>query len=164
MFSLLVGALIALIISKSRAVIYFDTYNVIENTDSWSAASQNAAELMRAVADASSTNDDREVVIASGKVYYMVNMSFVSLQDITLRVDGIIRFSDEINNYANTSNEYSLLYFSDCQGLRFTGSGSFDGQGMKWWRLVSYFRWILYVSSFTLVNCRHIQVLITGQF
>ena len=132
--------LLAQISSKSLAVIYLDTYDVIENTDSWSAASQNAAELMRAVADASGTNNDREVAVPAGKVYYMVNMSFVSLRDITLRVDGIIRFSDEINNYANSSNEYSLLYFFDCEGLRFTGSGTFDGQGIKWWRLVSCFK------------------------
>ena len=50
-------------------------------------------------------------------------------------MDGVIRFSDEINSYPLENNGRSaLIYVTNSIGFSLTGSGTIDGQGLKWWR------------------------------
>lgn len=65
----------------------------------------------------------------------MTQVALSYLKDITLMIDGTIRFSNEMDKYGDTQNE-PFLDFPQSEGIRIQGTGLLDGQGLNWWRRV----------------------------
>ena len=134
---MLIFAALACIFFAVASGISVDDFGAIENVASYEVAVHNSNAFYKAVLAANSNADDRTVVFPAGKVYYLANSSMDGLHDMKIQVDATVRFNDEINSYPlnNGGGRYAFWYFTNCESIQVSGSGSLDGQGLKWWRL-----------------------------
>lgn len=111
-------------------------YNAVPNTDTAAAAKANARALTQAFFEANNATD-RVVHIPKDYVFYMAGVTVQDLADVSLFLEGTIRFSDDMALFANDGGDkrYPMFYFLDCDGITINGGGTIDGQGLKWWRV-----------------------------
>ena len=109
-----------------------DDFGARAGIERFEIATQNANAFLAALTAANASNTDRTIIFSEGKTYYMYAVNITSMRDITIQVDGILRYSDEIKNYP--TKNYGLMYFLDCEGIHLKGKGQIDGQGLNWWR------------------------------
>ena len=80
---------------------------------------------------------DRTVWIPAEKKYYMLPVQLEGLSSLTIRVDGQLLASNNVSMWpkiVGADNSFiSMFNLSRCTNLLFTGNGSIDGQGHKWW-------------------------------
>jgi polygalacturonase len=113
-----------------------DDFGAVANVDSWKIAAHNSDVLLKTILAAnSSVSDDRTVVFPQG-TYYLANSTLSDLYGVHIVIQGVVRFSDEINSYPTEegSRMDGLWLFQNCIGITLTGTGTIDGQGLKWWR------------------------------
>jgi len=56
------------------------------------------------------------------------------LNDVTIRVDGTIKATQDFKNWPHDHKSYvPWWFFNDCNNIRFEGKGVLDGQGYMWW-------------------------------
>mmetsp|Transcript_17279 Transcript_17279/g.29008 ORF Transcript_17279/g.29008 Transcript_17279/m.29008 type:complete len:323 (+) Transcript_17279:12-980(+) len=119
--------------------VSIEDFGAIEDIDQWKVALHNSDALQKAILSANSSADDRTVLIPAGKTYVMANSTLMNLHDVTIQVEGMVRFSDYIDGYPLDENDDRIVdamwWFYDCTGIHITGKGTLDGQGLKWWRL-----------------------------
>lgn len=96
-------------------------------------AVSNAKAFVKAFLMANASETDRTVLVPSGRSYYMYAANLSLVNDVTIQLDGNLKYSDEIHRWP--SENFALLYFSYCHGIRVTGRGMIDGQGLNWWRM-----------------------------
>jgi hypothetical protein len=116
----------------------FDDFGAISDEDTWRAAQHNARALLLAVDQANSTSAaDRTVSFPGQKTYFLTNVTFDGLVDVTFDIASTIRFSNQVERYNLTEGggNTSFLMFSNCKHISLIGSGTIDGQGLEWWRL-----------------------------
>ena len=138
-----------------------DDFSSVKDVDSWEAASQNTNAMMNSIIAANSSSTDRVVLIPAGSTYYMTQVKVEYLKDVTIQIDGTIRFSNEMDKYEDTQND-PFLEFSQSEGIRIQGTGLLDGQGLNWWRRVSRYNLIIVLKHRFLIAFLHsaTQVLI----
>mmetsp|Transcript_111683 Transcript_111683/g.240812 ORF Transcript_111683/g.240812 Transcript_111683/m.240812 type:complete len:467 (+) Transcript_111683:43-1443(+) len=130
MFYLLATFLSLTIYVQSFSV---DDFGAIRDVDSAMAATRNAQAFQKALMAAVSSETDREVLIPEFGVYFFSGISAYDVSDITVRVDGTLRFSDDFALWGTDSD--SQLLFENTTDVVLTGKGTIDGQGLKWWRM-----------------------------
>jgi hypothetical protein len=102
--------------------------------DTVEAALQNADAFAKAIIFANSSSDDRVVLVPEGYEFFMGYVEALDIYGVTVQVDGVVKFSDHIIPVWGTESD-TQIKFEDCDRITLTGSGTFDGQGLKWWRL-----------------------------
>lgn len=110
-----------------------DDFNPIEGKDTIHAARQNVKSFTEAVLAANASTTDKTVLIPEGHVYYMAELFFEYIHDVTIQLEGRIMFSDNLLIWDNDSE--SMICFENSRGLTVHGHGVMDGQGLKWWRV-----------------------------
>lgn len=135
-FSSIAVTLLVLSVISILHALNFDDFGAIANVERWDIALRNADALLKAINAAnSSTTNDRTIIISSGKTYYMYATNITDIHDITIQLDGKLKYSDDIQNYPNPgTRNIGLLYFLESSNIHLTGKGEIDGQGLKWWR------------------------------
>eukprot|EP01031_Cornospumella_fuschlensis_P045355 gene45355-55494_t len=109
-----------------------DDFGAIAEKESWEIAKINSQAFLKALSAANASSFDRTVQFPEGKHYFMYVVAASYLNDVTIQIDGILRYSDEIKRYpAETS---ALIHISESHGITLTGKGKIDGQGLNWWR------------------------------
>jgi polygalacturonase len=126
--------LLLLVTALTASAHYVEDYGAVSGVEDWETAVQNAEAFLKAISAANVNETDRTIIFTEGKLYYMYAVNITSVRDITFQIDGTLRYSDDVMNYPVAKNK-GLMYFTDCQGIRFLGKGMVDGQGLNWWRL-----------------------------
>lgn len=109
-----------------------EDFGAVAGVEDWDTAVQNANAFLKALLAANASDSDRTVIFSEGSSYFMYAMNGTDLHDVTIQIDGTLRYSDEIKNWP--SKNYALMYFTGCEGIHITGKGMIDGQGLNWWR------------------------------
>jgi polygalacturonase len=114
-----------------------DDYGAIDGVDTWEASVHNAKVFYDVMNIANTDSNDRTVVFPVGKTYFLANNTFDGLKDISLQVEGTMRFSNEIRSYPlnNGGGRNALIHFTNSESIHVSGHGIIDGQGLNWWRL-----------------------------
>lgn len=115
--------------------INIEDYGAVTDIDTWDVALKNTAAVMEALAVANSSSTDRTINIPAGKLFYMTAIAGEHLYDITIVMDGTFRYSNLIENWSDEQKGIGMFGFTWCEGIYIKGSGTFDGQGLDWWRL-----------------------------
>ena len=113
--------------------VSIEDYHAVSDEDSQRAAVQNTKAFQAALSEASLSEVDRLILIPEGKTYYMGFLGVYNLTQLTVQVEGTIKFSDHFNVWGTEAE--SQLHFENCEDITLTGNGVIDGQGLKWWRL-----------------------------
>ena len=112
-------------------------FDAVESEDTWRAALRNTNALNKALLAANASSVDRTVLIPYDKVFYFKDLTVYDLYDVTLVVDGTLRLNNDVVRWNEMmgGKKGEALHFSGCEGIRLTGMGTFDGQGLEWWRV-----------------------------
>jgi polygalacturonase len=118
---------------REAAAWSLDDFQAIRDKDSVHAALHNVQSFTQAIMAANASVTDKTVIIPEGSVYYMGELWFEKIVDVTIQLDGKILFSDNFLVWGQESD--SMICFENSRGLTVHGSGVMDGQGLKWWRM-----------------------------
>lgn len=128
----ILSVLVVLAVFQGIRGHFIEDFGAIAEKESWAIAQQNSQAFLKALAVANASTTDRTVIFPADKHYYMYAVSTSYLQDITIQIDGVLKYSDELKRYpAGTS---ALIHISESHGITLTGQGKIDGQGLNWWR------------------------------
>ncbi|RYY72378.1 hypothetical protein EON63_20955 [archaeon] len=109
-----------------------DDFGAVAEKESWAIAQQNSQAFLKALSCANASTTDRTVIFPADRHYFMYAISTSFLQDVTIQIDSVLKYSDDIKRYpAGTS---ALIHISESHGITLTGKGRIDGQGLIWWR------------------------------
>jgi polygalacturonase len=113
-----------------RSILDFDA---VPSEDTRLAARANSRALKAALLHANGTaaaGEGGEVLIPAGIVLYLSGVTVQGLVGVTLRVEGTLRFSDDMTLYAVDGGDkrYPMFYFIDCDDITLNGAGVIDGQ------------------------------------
>ena len=115
-----------------------DDFNAVADKDSKDAAFHNVQAFTDALEKANSSSTDRVVTVPYGKNYFFGMMVFHNVHDVLLDIQGTVTFSDDIKRVWDAQDNLrngSMIEFQDSFDITISGGGTFDGQGLKWWRL-----------------------------
>ena len=107
-----------------------DNYNSIEGQDTSYAVINNVKAFTNTLLAANQSTIDKIVHIPKGNVYYMGELWFENIYNVTIQIDGNIIFSDNFFIWGNNSE--SMICFEHSNGITINGKGVIDGQGLKW--------------------------------
>jgi hypothetical protein len=97
-------------------------------------AKGNARALEQAMALSSISG--APVVVTSQEDYTFFATRLVNLTGASLVLDGVFRIYGVIADWPNQNNDggpFCCFYFSNCDNLALSGSGTIDGHGYDWW-------------------------------
>mgnify|MGYP003385725696 CR=1 FL=1 len=107
-----------------------DKFMPIKGKDTIVAAQHNTLAFTQAILAANASSTDKTVLIPEGSVYFMGELWFENIYDVTIQLEGRIQFSDNFLVWGQESE--SMICFEHSRGLTVKGNGVMDGQGLKW--------------------------------
>lgn len=132
-----------------------DDFDAIEGKDSFHAAKNNVKSFTDAILAANASTVDKTVLIPKGSVYFMGELWFENIIDVTIQLEGRIHFSDNFLVWGKDSE--SMICFEHSRGLTVKGSGVMDGQGLKWY-VMNYISLAIMKFDLTFIDDILIQV------
>ena len=117
--------------------IDFSELDSIPNINSFEVAVHNSKTFERALGLVSSSSTaDNTVYIPKNSIYYFANSTIYDLREVSIQIDGEVRFSNHVDKYPSEgSGRWSLWHFIGCESISVFGNGILNGQGQLWWRL-----------------------------
>lgn len=83
---------------------------------------------MQALKAANSSDSDRVLYVPKDLIFTMFPFEANFLNDVTFRVDGTIRATQDYKNWPNDGiHSAPWWFFNDCNNIKFEGSGVLDG-------------------------------------
>lgn len=79
--------------------VSIDDFGAISNENSIEAAYKNSKAIVDAAKFANKNQTDREILIPPGKVFVVFNITLENLFNVTLRIDGILMTSNNIDEW-----------------------------------------------------------------
>jgi hypothetical protein len=122
---MMVGFLFSLSCSLSllaaASAISFDDFNPIRGEDTMLAAQHNVKSFTQAILAANASTTDKTVLIPEGGEYFMGELWFEYIYDVTIQLEGVVKFSDNFLLWGQESE--SMICFEHSRGLTVKGSG-----------------------------------------
>ena len=135
MNSLILAFFLFTTLLRGNRAVSIEDFGAIPGINDFETAQYNSYIFVSALQAINSKNDNI-LHIPKGTLWYLANCTIFGLDEVYIRIDGTIIFSDDIDRYVpENGHRTAFLNFYDCIGIHITGSGVLDGQGLNWWRL-----------------------------